>query len=102
ALVLKEIAAEESVRDELKARPRARGETEKTARALSILTQTWQTLQHMRSGVAVPAGSPDDEMPSDLDAFRDELARRIDAFVAARPDEADAAEARRAGAQAAG
>jgi hypothetical protein len=30
-------------------------------------------------------------MPEDIDAFRDELARRIEAFVASRADEDDAA-----------
>ncbi len=34
-----------------------------------------------------PASGPDyDDMPADIDEFRHELARRIDAFVASRPD----------------
>ncbi len=33
---------------------------------------------------------PDYDMPADIDEFRNELARRIDAFVASRTDEGDA------------
>jgi hypothetical protein len=97
ALVTHYIAREEAARAELERRPRTRGETEHSARTLSTLTQTLRTLQSMKpgSGVAVQDElTDDDDMPRDLDEFRLALARRIDAFVASRPDEADAACAR--------
>lgn len=86
ALVVKEIAAEETMRAELETRPRARGESERCARTLSILTQTLQTLQRLpgSQGSGTRVCDCDDDMPEDMDAFRDELARRIRAFVASR------------------
>jgi hypothetical protein len=57
-----------------------------TARAISILTDAFNRLQRQRAGL--PGSIHDDvaaaEMPTDLDAFRDQLARRIDAFIASR------------------
>jgi transposase-like protein len=91
ALVVKEIAAEEATRAELETRPRARGESERCARTLSILTQTLHTLQRLPGGQGsgTRVCDCDDDMPEDMDAFRDELARRIDAFVASRTGEND-------------
>jgi hypothetical protein len=90
ALVVKEIAAEEVMRAELETRPRARGESERCARTLSTLAQTLQALQRLRGG-AEPGtrvcDCDDDDMPEDIDAFRIELARRINAFVASRTGE---------------
>jgi hypothetical protein len=97
ALVTHYIALEEVARAELERRPRTRGEAEHSARTLSTLTQTLRTLQSMKpaSGVAAQDElTDDDDMPRDLDEFRLALARRIDAFVASRPVEADAACAR--------
>lgn len=56
-----------------------------TARAISILTEAYNRLQRMRA--AEPGSIHHDsyaDAPADLDAFRDELARRIRAFVASR------------------
>lgn len=93
ALVEKEIAAEEAVRADLGALPRLRSEADGCVRRLAGLTQLVHTLQRIRAEAPATKGptDDDDDMPRDLDAFRDELARRIDAFVASRPDEADAA-----------
>lgn len=58
-----------------------------TARAISILTEAFNRLQRLRA--ALPGSIDHDsyaDAPADLDAFRDELARRIDAFIASRTD----------------
>lgn len=83
ALVVKELEAEEAMRAELNTRPRARHEAERCARTLSVLTQTLKTLQGMRAGGA-GGYAFDDDMPADMDAFREDLARRIRAFVESR------------------
>lgn len=67
---------------------------ERTARTLASLTRTLKEVQRLRAaetdkGTAtqVPAADDDDDdMPRDIDEFRRELARRIDAFVASRTD----------------
>jgi hypothetical protein len=91
-LVLKELAAEEAVRARLRHAPRPAADAERSARTLAILTQTLQNLQRLRAGQDSlgPPDDDDDDMPADLDEFRYELARRIDAFVASRTDERDA------------
>jgi hypothetical protein len=92
-LVLAEITAEEAVRARLGTAPRAAAEAERGARTLSVLTQTLQNLQRLRAAHrdAPHYGSADDDdMPADLDEFRRDLARRIDAFVTSRVDGGDA------------
>lgn len=84
ALVLKNLEAEEAARAELSVRPRARHEAERCARTLSVLTQTLKTLQGMCAGVNAGGHPIDDPVPEDIDAFREELARRIEGFVASR------------------
>ena len=64
-------------------RPRARHEAERCARTLSVLTQTLKTLQGMRAGVNAGGHPIDDPVPEDIE-FREELARRIEGFVASR------------------
>jgi len=85
-LVEQELAAEERARTELGASPRRRADAARCARTLATLTQTLQALARLRGGPAPNAGSDDDDMPADIDDFRNELARRIDAFVASRTD----------------
>jgi hypothetical protein len=82
ALVEKEIAAEEAARAELGIRPRARNEAERCARTLSVLTQTLHTLKKLNPG-GNSTGDYDD-MPGDIDALREALAHRINAFVEGR------------------
>jgi hypothetical protein len=62
-------------------------EMEQTARALASLTRTLRELNGLLS--QRQAAAADDDMPEDIDAFRFELARRIDAFVASRTGQAD-------------
>jgi hypothetical protein len=92
--VLDELAAVEAMRAQLGRHPRGAVEAERTARTLSRLTETFQKLQRLQIANA-PSGTldDDDDMPADIDAFRLELARRIEAFVASRtePDDAEGA-----------
>jgi hypothetical protein len=61
---------------------------ERDARTLAVLVKTMRelvALDDIRDGAAAPADSEhDDAAPRDLDEFRRELARRMDAIVAAR------------------
>ncbi|HWK96418.1 MAG TPA: hypothetical protein VNR39_13445 [Pseudolabrys sp.] len=61
-----------------------------TARALSILTEAFNRLQRLRASLNGPSHDDYSDMPADLDAFRDDLARRIDAFIESRADAGDA------------
>jgi hypothetical protein len=90
--VLAELATIEAMRAAFGTLPQSPRDAERTVRTLGLLSQTLQQLQRMR--VAAPS-SPfgtdhDDDLPADIDAFRDELARRIDAFVASRTGAAGA------------
>jgi hypothetical protein len=90
-LLERELAAEEAVRAQLGALPRPPADAERCARTLATLTQTLHALQRLRCGHALdPGADDDDDMPRDLDEFRRELARRIEAFLQSRPDEDDA------------
>ena len=94
AAVVKELAEFKAMRAQLKGQPLGLLERERSARTLSSLTATLHRLQTMQC--AVPASGSDhdyDDMPADIDEFRNELARRIEAFLASRPDEGDAAQA---------
>jgi hypothetical protein len=70
-------------------RPR---ELERAARALGSLTRTLRELTGLLSQHQSQAASTEayDDMPEDLDEFRNELARRIEAFVASREAETPA------------
>lgn len=90
-LVEQELAAEEASRAQLGMLPRAPGDAERCARTLAILTKTLQALARLRGGPAEHGlRHDDDDIPADIDEFRRDLARRIDAFVAAETDGQDA------------
>jgi hypothetical protein len=75
----------------LAAGPQHPRELEQAGRALSSLTRTLRELNALLSehaGRAGTAAADYDDMPEDIDAFRIELARRIDAFVASRSEDA--------------
>lgn len=89
--VLKELETVETMRASLDKEPLRPIDAERTARTLSIHTETLAKLRRHRLAAAAPAGSDhDDDIPADLDAFRGELARRIRAFFAARRGRSDA------------
>ena len=77
------------MRAQLRAGDCAPIDAERMARTLSTLTQTLQTLQRLNAGEMARNADDDDDMPRDIDEFRHELARRIDAFVASRNCEPD-------------
>jgi hypothetical protein len=79
--VLEELRAVEAMRAKLKRNP---ADAERTARTLSSLTETLQKLQRLQCTLPETELKDDDDMPADIDEFRDELARRINAFVDSR------------------
>jgi transposase-like protein len=82
-------AAEAQVRDiedRLRQDAREADERERDARMLAVLVKTLRELSALdetQSGPPDTAGG-DDEVPRDIDEFRRELARRMDAFVESR------------------
>jgi len=90
--VLTELAAVERMRAALDAEPQSPLDAERTSRTLSSLTVTLQRIQRMQCGLPTTGADNDDDIPADLDAFRDALARRIEAFLASTPDEDAAGE----------
>jgi transposase-like protein len=85
-LIERELAAEEAARAQLGALARTPADAERCARTLATLTQTLHALTRLRGGLAPDSGPDYDDIPADIDEFRRELARRIDAFVASRTD----------------
>ncbi len=79
--VEEELDAVKTMRVKLQREPQTPQDAERTARALSTLTETLQKLQRLQCS-AFQTGSNDDDTPADIDEVRNELARRIDAFVA--------------------
>ena len=81
--VLKELSAVETMRAALGREPQSPIDAQRTASTLARLTETLQKLQRLQC--ATPQTGPyDDDMPADIDEFRRDLARRIDAFVESR------------------
>jgi len=81
--VLDELAAIET-----RKQSRRSGSSAHIARTLASLTETLQKLQRLQPDAA-NSGPEDADMPTDIDEFRNELARRIEAFVAGRTDADD-------------
>jgi hypothetical protein len=69
-----------------------------TSQVIASLTATLRALQPMLCAVP-PAGADHayDDVPADIDEFREALARRIEAFMQSRPDEDELAETDAAG-----
>jgi hypothetical protein len=88
--VLEELSAVEAMRARLKREPQNPIDAERTARTLSSLTETLQKLQRLQCTLPETELKDDDDMPADIDEFRNELARRINAFVDSRTGGADA------------
>jgi hypothetical protein len=81
--VARVLPAIETIIAKIAAGPQHPRELEQAGRALSSLTRTLRELNALLSQHPAPH-VPYDDMPEDIDAFRNELARRIRAFVAAR------------------
>lgn len=83
-LLVEQLSAFEAER--LKLGPRSITKAARMTRMLERLTEALFKVERLRSAAAlIPAGPHDyDDWPADIDAFRDELARRIRAFVARR------------------
>jgi hypothetical protein len=79
--VLEELRAVEAMRAKLKRNP---ADAERTARTLSSLTETLQKLQRLQCTLPETELKDNDDLPADIDGFRNELARRINAFVDSR------------------
>ena len=88
-----QIAAVEALRARLNATRQTVQEAAVISRTLVSLTGALHKLQHMACG-PLPVGQngqdDDDDLPEDLDEFRNELARRIRVFVASRTGTGDA------------
>lgn len=95
-LLIREVEIEEARHAKLAGLPRPTAEAARTARTLAVLTQTLHALRRLRHGEQAGRAPTQeekpihDDIPDDLDEFRRELARRIDAFVASRTDAGDA------------
>jgi hypothetical protein len=89
-LVEHELSAEEATRAELGSLARTPTELERCARIVASMTRSLRELLRLQAGLA-PEQGPNDEarMTGDADDIRNELARRIEAFLASR--EADGA-----------
>lgn len=83
--VVEELTAVEAMRAQLRRHPQSAVEAERTARTLSSLTEIFQKLKRLQI-TASRTGPDDDDMPADIDEFRRNLARRIDAFVESRAE----------------
>jgi hypothetical protein len=87
---LEELTAVEALRAQLKRRPHKALDGERTARTLSNLTETIKKLERMQCGNLQSGQDNNDDLPRDIDEFRNALARRIEAFVESRSDDGDA------------
>src|SRR3954452_24704633 len=89
AAVLKELAVVERQRAELGREPLRPFDANIIARTLASLTETLSKLRRHRLAAQPQADQAYDDMPADIDEFRNELARRIRALVASQIVEGD-------------
>jgi hypothetical protein len=61
--------------------PASNAEAERTARILAAISRTVQEIQTSAEGQTLSDDTDDDDVPGDIDEFREELARRIHALV---------------------
>ena len=87
--VARVLPAIEATLARLTAGPAHAREMEQAARALSSLTRTLRELNGLLDQHKVPAAADRDDGPEDIDEFRRELARRMNAFRMARTGEAE-------------
>ena len=82
-----QIAGLKTVRAQLSGRPQSPRDSAENSRTLSNLTATLHKLENQRCKRPVYGSDRYDDIPADLDAFRERLAQRILAFVASRSGE---------------
>jgi hypothetical protein len=80
--VERELAAIDAIIAKLDGKRADAGESEKAARTLASLARTLRELSALQS--QQPDDQDDDSGPVDIDEFRRDIARRMDAFVADR------------------
>jgi hypothetical protein len=93
AAVLQELGTVETMRANLGKEPQRPIDAERTARTLSVLTETFAKLRRQRLATQPQPDTSHDDMPADIDEFRRDFARRLDAFVASRTGGGSAAPA---------
>lgn len=83
-----ELAAVRALRAKMKSVPHATEKASRTSRTLADLTTTLERLHRLEIGAPQHDGQNpyDDDIPADIDAFRDALARKIEAFMESRTD----------------
>ena len=80
-----------AARKRMKREGYAKHDLQAVSRVIADCSASLARLKPMAQRAAEPdTGIPYDDMPADIDEFRNELARRIEAFFAARPDAGDA------------
>jgi hypothetical protein len=80
-----------ALRAKLKSVPHGTEAAGRTSRTLADLTATLERLHRLEIGAPQHEGQDTyDDMPADPDEFRLDLARRIEAFLASRPDDGNA------------
>jgi len=89
-IVVRELEIVRAMRAHMQSEPQSPLDAQRTASALATHLQTLKELQRRQTESLHAGLNDDDDFPTDIDAFRDELARRIDAFIASRADEEDA------------
>lgn len=82
---LEELAKVEAAHAKLQHAPRSALEAERTARTLATLQTLVERLEQQK--IRLLGTAYDDDIPEDIDAFREALAQRIEAFMESRPDE---------------
>ncbi|HEX5210465.1 MAG TPA: hypothetical protein VFW22_01860 [Pseudolabrys sp.] len=85
--VARVLPAIEAIIARLSAQPLKPRELEQTARALGALTRTLRELNTLLAQQPLQAAEPYDDMPEDMDAFRNALAERIRIFCETRARE---------------
>jgi hypothetical protein len=95
AFLLNRLAAEQAAHARRGGATQESAEGERSARTISILIRALHSLRELRGENSHPETphDDDDDMPADIDEFRNKLARRIEAFMESRADDDDAAQA---------
>jgi hypothetical protein len=88
AAIARVLTAIEAIVEKLAGAPSPAREMERAGRTIAALTRTLRELNALLSQYPAQPQADGDELPEDIDAFRNELARRINAFCDAREDAA--------------